>query len=379
MEQTTSHTLSESLVRVCGRRLEAARHALDPAGIDALLVSHETDIRYLTGFVGHDSLLLVTAEGAVILSDPRYDEFLNPWRESGLAEIVMGTRHRLPESVSQLCDALTLKRVGIQAESVTLRQRETFASALSDRALIETSGIIDRMRMRKDELEVQTIRRAVDIQQQALDTALERLTIGMTELQFCATLEYEMKTRGAFGPSFDTMVAAGANGSIIHYQTGDSPIQPGSLLIDWGAKLDGYSSDMTRVLGIGHMPEKVQEIYRIVLEAQLAAIDACAPGKVCAEIDAVARRVISDAGYGEYFGHGLGHGLGMDTHEGPYFNTLQTDIELEPGMVMTIEPGIYLPGIGGVRIEDDVLITETGCDVLGDWPKQLEDVIRREL
>jgi Xaa-Pro aminopeptidase len=370
MEQTVTTLLPEPQQRACRRRLEKARDALEAAGIDALLVSHETDIRYLTGFVGHDSLLMIFADGAVILSDPRYDEFLNPWRASDIAEVVMGTRHRLHETVARLCKESNITRLGIQAEHVTLQQRAVIANAVGEKAIAETAGIVGLLRMRKDELEVQTIRRAIDIQQQALDAAIERLEIGMTELQFCATLEYEMKMRGAFGPSFDPIIASGANGSVIHYMTGDAPIQPGSLLIDWGAKVDGYSSDMTRTVGIGHLPEKVQEMYRIVLDAQLAAIDACAPGKVCADIDAVARKIITDAGYGEYFGHGLG----MDTHEPPYFNNLQTDILLEPGMVMTVEPGIYLPGIGGVRIEDDVLITETGCEVLGNWPKQLEQV-----
>jgi len=376
MEQTVQSRLPEPLVGACRRRLEGAQDALEPAGIDALLISHETDIRYLTGFVGHDSCLLVFADGAVIISDPRYDEFLNPWRETGMAEVVMGTRHRLHEAVARLCSESAITRLGIQAEHVTLQQRATIAEAVGERAIVETSGLVSIMRMRKDELEIATICRAIDIQQQALNAALERIDGGMTELQFCATLEYEMKMRGAFGPSFDPIVASGANGSVIHYMTGDTPIRQGALLIDWGAKLDGYSSDMTRTIGIGHMPEKVQEIYRIVLDAQRAAIDACAPGKVCAEIDAVARKIIADAGYGDYFGHGLGHGLGMDTHEPPYFNNLQTDIQLEPGMVMTVEPGIYLPGIGGVRIEDDVLITETGCEVLGNWPKELNEVIR---
>ena len=146
-------------------------------------------------------------------------------------------------------------------------------------------------------------------------------------------------------------------------------IEAGTLLIDWGAVVDGYCSDMTRTFGVGTLPEKVRELYDVVLDAQLSAIDACAPGRVCAEIDALARGIIERAGYGEHFGHGLGHGLGLDIHEDPYFNDLETEVVLEPGMVMTVEPGIYLPGVGGVRIEDDVLITDVGCRVLTDFPK----------
>jgi Xaa-Pro aminopeptidase len=377
MTETAASSLPRVLQDACLARLDRVRDAIVAAEIDALLVSNEIDIRYLTGFVGHDSLLVVFTDGAATISDTRYDEFLDPWRGSDLTEVFMGTRHRLPATLADLCEKAGVSRLGIQAEHVTLQQRAAFAEAVGEQAIVETSGILRLLRMRKDELEIQAIRRAVDIQQRALDAALERLEAGMTELQFCATLEYEMKMRGAFGPSFDPIIATGANSSVIHYMTGDAPIQPGVLLIDWGAKVDGYSSDMTRTIGIGHMPEKIQDIYRIVLDAQLAAIDACAPGRFCAEIDAVARTIITDAGYGEYFSHGLGHGLGMDTHESPYFNSLQTDIVLEPGMVMTVEPGIYLPGIGGVRIEDDVLITESGSEVLGNWPKELLDVMRQ--
>ncbi|MCA9784851.1 MAG: M24 family metallopeptidase, partial [Candidatus Cloacimonetes bacterium] len=157
--------------------------------------------------------------------------------------------------------------------------------------------------------------------------------------------------------------------------TGDAPLEPGVVLFDWGATVAGYNSDMTRTVGLGRLPEKIREIYAIVLDAQLAAIDAIAPGLTCASIDAVARHVITRAGYGEYFGHGLGHGLGLEVHEGPYFNNLSTDIRLEPGMVMTVEPGIYLPGDGGVRIEDDIVVTESGCRLLSDYSKRLDEAI----
>ena len=375
MSKPAVTALNADHVAACSQRQNRLRDALEQHGVDALLVSNETDIRYLTGFVGHDSLLVVTGNESHIISDARYDEFLDPWRSLPLGQVVMGTRHRLEEAVKQLCSQHCLKRLGLQAESVTIAGRGRLESALTGVELIDTTGLVAQLRMRKDAVEIAAIEQAIQIQQQALDAALNRLSLGMTEIQFCAVLEYEMKSRGSFSPSFDIMVSSGANSSVIHHTTGQTPIEQGTLLLDWGAKVDGYSSDLTRTFALGTMPAKISEIYGIVLEAQLAAIDACGPGRVCAEIDAVARRVITDAGYGEQFGHGLGHGLGMNTHEPPFFNNLQSDVVLEPGMVMTVEPGIYLPGIGGVRIEDDVLITDTGARVLSNWPKDLQSMI----
>jgi Xaa-Pro aminopeptidase len=228
--------------------------------------------------------------------------------------------------------------------------------------------------MRKDALEIATIERAIVFAQEGLAAALDRLEPNMTENQFSAVLEFEMKWRGAAG-GFTPIIGSGANSSIIHHSTGHSVIREGVLLIDWGCSVDGYNSDLTRTFGIGSLSPKLREVYRIVLEGQLKAIDAIKPGMTCAEIDAVARKSITDAGYGEQFGHGLGHGLGMDVHEGPYFNNLSTDVRLEPGMVMTVEPGVYLPGVGGVRVEDNIVVTDGGCRVLSNYPKGLDSAI----
>ena len=352
-------------------RLRHVRAALASAEADAILVQNPKDIRYLTGCSGHDCLLLLSGSGLVLISDPRYDEQLDPWR-GGETEVLIGTRHRLPEAVAQACRERAITSLGLQAENVTLLGHQQLKAALEGVRLVELAGLIAPFRMRKDVLEVARIERGVQIQQAALEAALTELALGKTEREFCARIEYEMKIRGAEKASFDPIVATGANSSRIHHETGATPIGEGTLLIDWGAVVEGYSSDMTRTFFVGETPGKMREIYAVVLEAQLAAIEACRPGRTCAEIDAVARKVITEAGYGQRFGHGLGHGLGMDTHEGPYFNHLETDVVLESGMVMTVEPGIYLPGIGGVRIEDDVVITESGCRVLGDWPKDNE-------
>ena len=371
---TTSDPLAADVVAACKGRVTRLRNALETAGIDALLVGHHTDIRYLTGFAGDDSLLLVTGENTapVIITDARHDQLLEPWRHSGsagVARIIIATRHQLDRAARTLCGDRGVKRLGIQAERVTLADRHVMESEMKGVAIVETNGLVGALRVHKDLLEVTAIERAIAIHQEAMLAAIDRLSPGMSELEFAAAIEYEMKVRGASGPSFDTCVSAGANSAVIHYQTGRDVIEPGTLLVDWGAVVDGYCSDMTRCWGIGRLPQEIAELYRIVLDAQLAAIDACSPGRSCAEVDGVARKIITDAGYGEQFGHGLGHGLGLDVHEPPYFNPQATGTVLEPGMVMTVEPGIYLPGIGGVRIEDDVLITERGCRVLGSFPK----------
>lgn len=367
--------LSPQLIAALEDRRTRLRERFENEGVDAFLVSFPTDIRYLTGFGGEDSLVLIGRDNAWIITDARFDEELEPWRSLSGLEVVMGTRHRLEESVRSLCSKQGTKRLGIQAEQMTVAGRGKLDSSLGDVTLVDTVGVIPSLRMKKDDSEVAAIEKALGIQQAALRAALDQLQLGMTEFEFCALLEYEMKSRGATGWGFDAIIGSGANSSIIHYRPGSDRIEEGALLIDWGAIADGYNGDMTRTFGIGSMPAKIAEIYPIVLEAQLAAIEACAPGRICAEIDAIARDIITKAGYGEYFGHGLGHSLGLEVHESPYFNSLATETPLEPGMVMTVEPGIYLPGVGGVRIEDDVLITGDGCRVLSDWPKQPDEAI----
>jgi Xaa-Pro aminopeptidase len=287
----------------------------------------------------------------------------------------MGIRHRLLQAVREICKARSIKRLGIQADFMTVTGRVKLTSEVSDAQVVDTDGLVGRLRMRKDAYELALIERAADIQQQALIAALGHLSPGMVEREFSAVLEYEMKMRGASESAFQPIIAAGANSSIMHQSTGETPIREGVLLVDWGANVEGLNADLTRTFGIGSMSAQLREMYSVVLEAQLAAIDAIAPGKICAEIDAVARTVITRAGYGQYFGHGLGHGLGMDVHESPYFNSLQTDVTLEPGVVMTVEPGIYIPGVGGIRIEDNIVVTEDGCRLLSNVGKDLDSAI----
>ena len=374
-DSPTSQPLAAELVEACQHRQNRLRQHLDAANADAVLLTHDRDIFYLTGFIGHDTFLLIWPDGAAIITDPRFDEQLDPWRHAPLGEVMMGVRHRLHETLGELCTRHGLSALAIASEHTTLAQHETLAQTLPDVSLRPVRGLVATLRQCKDDLEVRRIEAAAALQVEALNAAWPALEEpGITEQGFCARLEYEMKRRGASGPSFSTIVASGANSSVPHHETGHTAIGPGTLLIDWGAHLNGYNSDMTRTFGIGAMPTRIREIYQIVLDAQFKAIEAIRPGVRCADIDAVARNHITDAGYGEYFAHGLGHGLGLDVHEGPYFNPLATDVELEPGMVLTVEPGIYLPGVGGVRIEDDVLVLDQGVRVLSSAPKELEQM-----
>ncbi|MEN0021616.1 MAG: M24 family metallopeptidase, partial [Planctomycetota bacterium] len=266
-----------------------------------------------------------------------------------------------------------LKKTAFQADAVTVAARDAMAKKLGARRLHATSGLIGQMRAVKDEHEVKAIRKAVRTQEAALEALLPTIEPGQTEQEVAGRLEAEMKARGSSQPGFNTIVAARANGSLPHYRPGNTKIaknQP--LLIDWGAVVNGYHGDMTRTFTLGKWPKKIREIYEIVLEAQEMSAAALAPGKHTDEVDAVARDHIAKHGYGEFFGHGLGHGMGMDGHEDPRLSHMVKGVELEPGHVVTVEPGIYLPGVGGVRIEDDYVITERGAKNLCKLPKTLE-------
>lgn len=355
-------------------RVHLLQKRLRSEGASALLVTNPRDIRYLTGFVGDDSWALIPMRGskAYILSDFRFDEQIA--KEAPHAVAIM-RKKSLTEELAKLADKLRLKKVALQPDYLTLAQRKPLAKHLGAKRLLVTDDGLLMQRAVKDAGEVKAIRKALAIQQQAFRETCDFIKPGQTENEVAAYLEYRMRALGADGVSFPSIIAAGANGSLPHAIPGKARIKAGgSVLIDWGAKYNGYCSDMTRVIALGKMKPKIREIYQIVLDAQVAAIDAIGPGKKLSDIDKVARDVITKAGYGEQFGHSLGHGLGLDIHEQPVLAGKAKGV-LEPGHVVTVEPGIYLPGIGGVRIEDDVLVTPRGHKVLSDLPKSLESAI----
>jgi Xaa-Pro aminopeptidase len=354
-------------------RLRRLKRAFKDQELDALLVSNPRDIQYLTGFRGEDAHLLVKQRGkAVLISDSRFETELRDLKDR--YSIFMRTG-MMSSAVAEVVSDTSLGAIGTQAEHLTIAKRKAIAKAVGAKKLKDTQGLVSKLRVYKDDDEIKLLRRGVKIQQQALDAVLAELQPGMTEAAVAARLEYEMRVRGAQDEAFPAIVAAQANGALPHAVPGRTRIrQRKPLLFDWGACVAGYRSDMTRTFAVGSFSRQMREIYEIVLEAQTAAIDAIRPGVGGKEVDAVARKIIGDAGYGNYFGHGLGHGIGLDVHEAPSLSRRSSDT-LEPGMVVTVEPGIYLPDVGGVRIEDDVLVTESGRRVLSNYPKDIESAI----
>lgn len=341
-----------------------------------LLVTNPRDVGYLTGFLGGDSYLLVGAGKPVIISDFRYQEELEPL--ASWCSIVIRKGAMLPSVAEVLNNRGSQGAVAIQADHLTVSARSAMAKLAPKVPLIDCSGVVAGLRAIKDDFEVAMLRKAIAIQQESMLATLPQIGRALsknkgkgsiTEAEIAAILEREMKMRGSARPSFETIVAARAKGSLPHYRPGNIKLtrnQP--LLIDWGATWAGYHGDMTRTFCFGNWPRKIAKIYAIVHEAHQVAAAALAPGKTTFEIDKLARDHIAAAGFGEYFGHGLGHGIGLDIHEDPRLSHMTEGVTLQPGHVVTIEPGIYLPGVGGVRLENDYLVTTTGCMNLCSLP-----------
>lgn len=350
------------------------RKLLRKAGVEALLVTNFTNVSYLTGFSGDDSYLLVLAKGEVLVSDPRYTTQLEeecPDLEASIRPPGIG----MIETVAKLAKQAHLSKLGVEGGSMTVALRDQIAHALPKVELVSTADLVEELRLIKDQDEVAEIRRAIWIAERAFGILRASLRSERTEKEVADELENQTRLYGGKGCSFPPIVAVGARAALPHARPTDQKIGAGDfVLVDWGADAGPYKSDLTRVLVTGKISPKLERIYRVVLSAQEQAIAAIRPGRSCHEVDLVAREVITKAGFGKNFGHGLGHGIGLDIHEGPRLAAGQHR-KLEPGMVVTAEPGIYLPGFGGVRIEDDVLVTKSGCQVLTTVPKQWEDAI----
>jgi Xaa-Pro aminopeptidase len=355
------------------QRRDKLRKLLDKAQADALLVTNFVNVTYLTGFTGDDSYLLVYKSGEVLVTDPRYSEQLETECPSLPLE-VRSPGVTMLEGLQRVVEKTKLKRLGVEADSITLALRDSLAERLAKYPLVATKGLVEQLRMIKDKEEVDEIRRAVWQAERAFAALCATIRPDATERQVANELEYQMRLDGAKGCSFTPIVGVGPRAALPHGRPSDVKIgEAGFVLVDWGTNSGLYMSDLTRVLVTGKPPAKLEKIYKIVLEAQLAAIDAVRPGKACHEIDKVARDIITKAGYGKQFGHGLGHGIGLEIHENPRFGVNQQTV-LEPGMVMTVEPGIYLPGLLGVRIEDDILVTKTGCEILTHVSKEWDEI-----
>lgn len=343
-------------------RIARLRDALPGAEVDALLVTNLTNVRYLCGFSGTNGQLLVTTSGATFFTDPRY--------RARAGDLVQGADIDVYEV--NLHDSLrphvAAARIGIEAATMSVAQKAHLEDKLAVE-LVATKNLVEELRRRKDAEEVSLLREAVRISDEAFGWVVERLGPGRTEREVALDLDVEMRRRGADSISFDPIVGTGPLSAHIHHTPSDREMQAGDLvLLDFGARWQGYCSDLTRTVVLGSASDHQREVYEIVLESQTAGIDAVSAGAACAAVDAAARKVIDDAGYGATFGHGLGHGVGLDIHEAPRFHKTSED-NLVAGDVMTVEPGVYETGSGGIRIEDCVFVTDDGCEVLGKAPK----------
>jgi Xaa-Pro aminopeptidase len=355
-------------------RQNSLRQRIAGRSLGGLLITNAPDIRYLTGFVGDDSWLVLTEDQVHLLSDFRFQEQIAA--VAPRAKTIM-RKGRMTDALVELLADLSVDVLGYQAEHVSSATLNKLTESLESVTLSSTEDWLTDQRAVKDRQELRAIKRAIAIAEQAYELLLGQIREGMTEYEVVALLEYNMRWLGGEGPSFETIVAIGPHGSLPHYRPGRGRVRVGyPILIDFGTRSEGYCSDLTRVVSSVRFKPKIAEIYPIVAQAQQAAIDAIRPGRTCREIDAAARKVIEKAGYGDQFGHGLGHGIGLDIHEKPTVGPRSPqDAQLQAGHVVTVEPGIYLPGIGGVRIEDDVLVTDRGAKVLSSLNKDLESAI----
>ena len=340
-------------------------------GLDAMLVTSAPGERYAVGFEG-EGWVLVSRDGAHYSTDGRYIEAAR--QQVTGAEIVLTERGQSHLALArEEIRRRGLKRVGFESGRVSADELGRWKDSLPCE-LVAAQGLLDGLRAAKDEEELARMRQAQRITDEAFREILNFIRPGLTEQEVAARLVYELLRRGGRRVSFDPIVAAGANGSMPHAVPGETVIQPGMFVtMDFGCVYEGYCSDMTRTLlvngeGVSAESHPLFDVYQIVLQAQLAAISAIRPGVRCQQVDDAARRVITEAGFGDYFGHNTGHAIGIEVHEDPRFSPRDTTT-LQPGMLLTVEPGIYLPGQGGVRIEDVVLVTPQGAEVLYAMPK----------
>jgi len=350
-------------------RAERLADAVDEAGLDVLLITDLVNVGYVTGYSGSNGIALVGPRTRTFVTDFRYVE---------QAEVEVHSSFQRLRASLDLLDAVDgalpegQLRLGFEDSHMSVRQHARLRELLPDRVeLVGADGIVEGLRAVKEPEEIERIRAASALADAAFERLIRDGLVGRTEREVAIALEADMRDRGAQRPSFETIVAAGPHGALPHAQPREVEIQAGQLVvIDWGAELDGYCSDCTRTVTTGDPGEEARQAYELVLEAQLAGLGAVRAGEDARAVDAVARAVIADAGHGERFGHGLGHGVGLAVHEGPRLSQ-RSDDGLVAGNVVTVEPGVYVPAEFGVRIEDLVVVTDDGCDILTSIPKHL--------
>ena len=352
-------------------RLSRLRSALGENDLGSLLIAHLPNVHYLCGFTGSAAALLVADRGAILFTDGRYSAQAK--EEVNGARIVIASKPPLLAAAEWLAAARRRSTtVGIEPESITAGMRDRLASVLKGRVRLRSAPLlVERARMVKDAAEILRIRRAVELAASLFHIVRKKIRPGVTEVEVAAAMEYEARCAGAEGMSFPTILASGTRSAIVHGRASGARIpRRGFVVCDFGVILAGYCSDRTRTVHVGRPSGEARRLYEAVLEAQQAAIAAVRPGATAAEVDGAARRVLRQRKLARYFTHSTGHGLGLEIHEAPRLAEGQTQ-KLEPGMVITIEPGAYVPGKWGVRIEDVVVVTPSGCEVLTPTDKEL--------
>jgi Xaa-Pro aminopeptidase len=349
------------------------RGALEAEGLDELLITHLPNIRYLTGFTGSAALLVVRADGSVLISDFRYAAQA-PLEVGSAAEVEIDLRS-VWERLAKVLRAGARERLGVEAQSLTLRDAERIG-ALTPARIVPTVDLVERLRAVKSPEEVAAIRSAAEVAQEALDEVLPGVRVGQTEVEVGAVLEAALRRRGSEWHPFPTIVASGPRSALPHARTTARRIGAGELLlIDFGAQVDGYCADLTRTMVVGaRADERQRMIHELVQSAQRRAIEHLRPGMSAREGDALAREVIATRGFGEAFGHSLGHGLGLEVHEAPRV-AANSEIPLPPHAVVTVEPGVYFPGWGGVRLEDDVYLGMDETVLLSNGRTELLELV----
>ena len=348
-------------------RIKKVYELMEKEGLEALLIDSPENRQYLTGFTGTAGRVLFTGKGAYFITDFRYVEQAKEQTEG--YEIVEISSN-FEQGLNELLQKDGVKMLGFESRAISHEQFLRYVEVL-EVELQRTTDLIEGLRVIKEQEEIEKIRKAVEITDAAFAHILDFIKPGVTEREIALELEFYQKRMGGEKNAFDFIVASGQRSALPHGVASEKVIEKGDFVtLDFGVFYQGYCSDLTRTVVVGEPDEKQREVYELVLKAQLAVIENVKAGMSCKEVDEIARGIIGDAGYRENFGHGLGHGIGLEIHEGPRVSFTSETI-LQPGMVMTNEPGIYIPGWGGVRIEDDLLITEEGCEVLNKAPKEL--------
>jgi Xaa-Pro aminopeptidase len=348
-------------------KLEKLRSRFAELGIDGMLITNSYNRRYMTGFTGTAGVALVGQTKAVFITDFRYVE--QAAKQVQGYEIIQHTGLIIDEVAKQAA-AFGIKKLGFEQDDLSYATFKAYEKAV-DAELIPVSGVVEKLRLIKSDSEIKILKEAAEIADAAFKHILDFIRPGIREIDVANELEFFMRKNGATSSSFDIIVASGYRSALPHGVATDKVIEKGEFVtLDFGAYYKGYCSDITRTIAVGEVSDELKKIYEIVLEAQLRGMAGIKPGMTGREADALTRGYITEQGYGEYFGHSTGHGLGMEVHEGPALS-VRSDTVLEPGMVVTVEPGIYIAGLGGVRIEDDTVVTKDGNQSLTHSPKDL--------